>query len=166
MQCKLPNVPCRSWETSQRTLNYCVEYLEMETLIPPLRIRRQDLDPEQKEDSLTIWNREWDYLRNNSKFADLFPKIDREHSGVYIALENRCSRRDERFFYKLRSNTWTRLYVEVPCKCGYAVESVWHILFECVLIQTRTINSLADLDFSYGHGCEAQRILEAYESFD
>src|SRR5256885_14358927 len=103
MQCKLPNVPCRSWETSQRTLNYFLSN-------PILGSKSLTNLPFVPDPSLVDGFAKVELMspfpnirHNNSKFADLFPKIDREHSGVYIALENRCSRRDERFFFKLRS---------------------------------------------------------------
>ena len=122
------------------------------------------MNPESKENWLTTWNTEWEHRRVISKFGELFPIIDESHSGIFMAFQNKCSRSMERFFLKLRSNTWTKTYSEIPCKCGYDTESAWHILCECTLIDSSELFVLQDLDFTQEKELRARRILDIYEA--
>ena len=63
----------------------------------------------------------------------------------------------------MRSDTLLKSFPEVPCKCGYVLESVWHVVFDCCLISHRRIMEPEDILFTEEDASEVRRILQEYE---
>ena len=144
------------------------EFLHLETSVLPLEIRRTSLASKGMVNSLDSWNVEWKRIkkcREHPFDAKLFPTTATQYSGVDISKQANCSRKLEKLFFRIRSNTLIMNFDEQPCKCGLVQETANHILLDCEFteLQRKTSLSVDMFDFTQESARTICKVLDVYD---
>ena len=127
----------------------------------------QEKRKESTSEAYNQWMNEWGRKCDVKQYEKTLPQILLESRINSMTLQTKArpiARYKEIFLMKLRTETWFMLFEQRPCKCGLAIESVKHIMFECELLDNvRSFNDESILEVNNFNFQYCRDMLKHYE---